>query len=150
MALSPVIALTVPPAPPPHSRAAVRPATTSEALGRLRAASDPAVVVPNQVCIPTRAESVRPVASQPPHWRGSDHAHKRPLTERERQVVELIRPGLTNAEIAERLRLSSWTVKRHVARALAKTGCRRRVDLAIRYESIAEPSDSLVKAEPTN
>jgi DNA-binding NarL/FixJ family response regulator len=63
--------------------------------------------------------------------------NKTPLTSRELQVIELIRQGLTNAEIAERLGLSPWTVKRHVARVLAKTGYRRRVDLAVHYEGIA-------------
>jgi DNA-binding CsgD family transcriptional regulator len=61
----------------------------------------------------------------------------RPLTGREQQIVELICQGLTNAEIAEGLGLSPWTVKRHVARVLAKTGCRRRVDLAV-HESTAK------------
>jgi len=55
------------------------------------------------------------------------------VTERERQVIELVCQGLTNAEIGGRLGLSAWTVKRHVARVLAKTGCRRRTDLAVRY-----------------
>jgi DNA-binding NarL/FixJ family response regulator len=63
-----------------------------------------------------------------------------PLTSREQQVIELICQGLTNAEIGERLGLSPWTVKRHVARVLAKTGCRRRVDLAVSYRSTAEPA----------
>jgi DNA-binding NarL/FixJ family response regulator len=62
---------------------------------------------------------------------------KRRLTARELEVIELIRQGLTNAEIGERLELSPWTVKRHVARVLARTGCRGRVDLAVRYGSMA-------------
>jgi DNA-binding CsgD family transcriptional regulator len=62
---------------------------------------------------------------------------KMPLTHREHEVVELIRQALTNSEIGNRLGLSPWTVKRHVARVLAKTGCRRRVDLAVHYGSTA-------------
>ena len=70
---------------------------------------------------------------------------KRRLTARELEVIELVRQGLTNAEIGARLDLSPWTVKRHVARVLARTGCRGRVDLAVRYEStVMDPS----RAEP--
>jgi DNA-binding CsgD family transcriptional regulator len=58
---------------------------------------------------------------------------KRRLTRREEEVVELVGRGLTNAEIAQSLGLSPWTIKRHVARVLGKTGARRRVDLAVRY-----------------
>ena len=58
---------------------------------------------------------------------------KRQLTRREEEVVELVGRGLTNAEIALNLGLSRWTIKRHVARVLAKTGARRRVDLAVRH-----------------
>ena len=64
--------------------------------------------------------------------------NKTGLTGREQQVIELIQQGLTNAEIGARLGLSPWTVKRHVARVLAKTGCRRRVDLAVHYQSTTE------------
>jgi len=68
----------------------------------------------------------------------------RQLTPREEGVVELVGRGLTNAEIARTLGLSPWTVKRHVARVLAKTGARRRVDLAVRHARQMEeqtPSD---------
>jgi DNA-binding CsgD family transcriptional regulator len=58
---------------------------------------------------------------------------KRRLSRREEEVVELVGRGLTNAEIAQNLGLSPWTVKRHVARVLDKTGARRRVDLAVRH-----------------
>ena len=57
----------------------------------------------------------------------------RGLTHREEEVVELVGRGLTNSEIAQNLGLSPWTIKRHVARVLAKTGDRRRIDLAVRH-----------------
>jgi pimeloyl-ACP methyl ester carboxylesterase/DNA-binding CsgD family transcriptional regulator len=42
------------------------------------------------------------------------------LSSREREVLELVADGLSNAAIAERLRLSDHTVKRHVANILLK------------------------------
>jgi DNA-binding CsgD family transcriptional regulator len=44
----------------------------------------------------------------------------------ERQVVELVRQGLTNAEVAERLFTSPETVKTLLSRAFAKLGVRSR------------------------
>ncbi|MFP5253515.1 MAG: AAA family ATPase [Actinomycetes bacterium] len=54
------------------------------------------------------------------------------LTERERAVVEMIRTGASNPEIAEALFISRKTVERHVSNALAKTNTRNRAELAAR------------------
>ncbi len=51
------------------------------------------------------------------------------LTQREREIVELIATGKTNREIAERLFISLATVKDHVSNAFRKTGVRNRVEL---------------------
>jgi DNA-binding NarL/FixJ family response regulator len=53
------------------------------------------------------------------------------LSEREREVLRAMAGGLTNGEIAERFVLSESTVKGHVGRILAKTGCRDRVQAVI-------------------
>jgi DNA-binding NarL/FixJ family response regulator len=59
-----------------------------------------------------------------------------PLTEREREVMELVAAGLTNDEIAARLVLSPATAKTHVSRIMTKLDVRDRSQLVVlAYES---------------
>ncbi|MFB5191903.1 response regulator transcription factor [Alicyclobacillus fastidiosus] len=55
--------------------------------------------------------------------------HDKMLTERERQIVHLVRAGRTNAEIARDLYISENTVKSHISRLFKKLGITRRRDL---------------------
>jgi DNA-binding CsgD family transcriptional regulator len=48
------------------------------------------------------------------------------ITEREREILELVAAGLTDAQIAERLTVSPHTAHRHIANARAKLGVRSR------------------------
>jgi DNA-binding NarL/FixJ family response regulator len=72
------------------------------------------------------------------------------LTEREREVMRLAVEGLTNDEIADRLFISSTTVKSHLGHVLAKLGVTSRARLiALVYENgliDASPSPSATTA----
>ena len=53
------------------------------------------------------------------------------LTEREREILELIAEGLTNRQIGQRLYLAEKTVKNYVSSLLAKLGLERRTQAAV-------------------
>lgn len=52
------------------------------------------------------------------------------MTKREKQVIELIADGSTNKEIAQKLHLSTYTVKSHVHNILEKLSLSTRVQVA--------------------
>jgi len=52
------------------------------------------------------------------------------LTHREREIVELVAAGKTNAEIAATLWVAPSTVKKHLENVYAKTGIGRRAAVA--------------------
>jgi two-component system response regulator DevR len=53
------------------------------------------------------------------------------LTDREREILNLIADGLTNRQIGERLFLAEKTVKNYVSALLAKLGMQRRTQAAV-------------------
>ena len=57
------------------------------------------------------------------------------LSPRQQQLVQLIRDGLSNKEVASRLNLSEQTVKNHVHRMLRKVGAADRATIAELYSS---------------
>jgi DNA-binding NarL/FixJ family response regulator len=70
-----------------------------------------------------RFEHMPGVAKPPPGWSE--------LTEREREVFELVADGRSNGEIGAALFLSEATVKTHVGRLLRKLDARDRVQLVV-------------------
>ena len=62
------------------------------------------------------------------------------LTERQREVAELVAQGLSNDEIAGRLFLSLATVKSHLTASMRRLGVRTRTQLAILVNRDAFPA----------
>src|SRR4029453_19060738 len=54
-----------------------------------------------------------------------------PLSDREREVLELVGEGLTNRQIGERMFLAEKTVKNYVSGMLSKLGMQRRTQAAV-------------------
>jgi DNA-binding NarL/FixJ family response regulator len=82
-------------------------------------------------------------ARRPAHIHSHD-ADIGQLTEREREVMELVARGLSNAEIATELYISPATAKTHVSRVMMKLGARDRAQLvSMAYESgFVTPGDA--------
>ena len=62
--------------------------------------------------------------------RRSDPERLALLSDREREVAQLVCERFTNREIAEQLVLSPKTVERHLSRIFMRLGIRSRVELA--------------------
>jgi DNA-binding CsgD family transcriptional regulator len=58
------------------------------------------------------------------------------LSERELEVLDLAKHGLTNKDIAESLGLSPHTIARHLSNARAKLGAANRTEAAARFEEM--------------
>ena len=58
------------------------------------------------------------------------------LTDRELEVLRELTGGLTNEEIAEKLNVTVFTIKRHIQNMLHKTGYKNRLDLAINAKAL--------------
>jgi two-component system, NarL family, nitrate/nitrite response regulator NarL len=74
-----------------------------------------------------RIGSLAVVTGRGDHW----------LTLREREVLALIREGLSNKEIADRLRIAEPTVKNHVHNLLEKLQVKRRTQAAVADDRVA-------------
>jgi ATP/maltotriose-dependent transcriptional regulator MalT len=101
-----------------------------EALTRLGATA-----VAHKVALRLR-DLGRPVPRGP---RPTTRSNPRGLTEREWEIARLLALGLSNAEIADRLFLSSKTVGHHVSAVLGKLAVRRRGEVAAAIREASAP-----------
>jgi pimeloyl-ACP methyl ester carboxylesterase/DNA-binding CsgD family transcriptional regulator len=74
---------------------------------------------------------------------------KAQLSQRERQVTELLADGLTNREIAERLAVSERTAEYHVEQIRNKLGFHSRREIAAWFQALEEAPRQASTAMPT-
>lgn len=106
-----------------------REATTEELLERIRALARGASLLSPDLTgrlVSRLHELVRLSAGH-----SIDLDHVRRLTRRERQVLEFLKDGLSNREIADRLTISIGTAKNHVHHILKKLDVRSREEAAL-------------------
>jgi DNA-binding NarL/FixJ family response regulator len=90
-----------------------------------------AVASGDSVVAPSLTRKLMDAYLQDPEQSPAEDPRLAALSEREREVLEAIGHGATNAEIAERFTLTESTVKKHVGRVLAKIGARDRIQAVI-------------------
>ncbi len=92
---------------------------------QIAAAHEPAVLAPSNHEQPSRSnEAGRARCLAPPAG-----AARRPLTKREREVLQLISEGYSNKQGALRMRISPRTFESHRAEAMRKLGARNTAEL---------------------
>jgi DNA-binding NarL/FixJ family response regulator len=101
-------------------------ASFDDFVGTIRAVADGAGVLPPELTGSLFGEIARQVASR---GRASVPEGVR-LTERERQVIDLLGEGLSNKEMAARLHVAVHTVKSHVHNVLEKLALHTRLEVA--------------------
>jgi predicted ATPase/DNA-binding CsgD family transcriptional regulator len=108
-------------------------------LDTVRAADERGASLPMEAVL----ELVREVTVEGPAAAKGSERSTSGLSKRERELVDLVAQGLTDAEIAEALFISFHTVRSHLDRIKVKTGARRRAELtrlAVR-EGLADRQD---------
>jgi two-component system, NarL family, response regulator DevR len=104
-------------------------ASSEEIVSAVRRVAEGEAVCPPKLCI----WLFNYVASEGKAVRGSrekNHAAKPGLTYRQRQLMALVAVGMTNKEIANKLHLSEFTVKNHVARVMRQLNADSRHEAA--------------------
>lgn len=97
-----------------------------EFLQTARLVADGVAVLPPELT----AALLRGITEQPSGGRAEELQASAQLTQRERQVMELIGAGFSNKEIAIRLHVAVHTVKTHVHNVLSKLSLGTRLEVA--------------------
>jgi len=72
----------------------------------------------------------------------NDSLERAALSHREQQVVELVREGLSNAQIAARLCVTEHTVKSHLSSLFSKLGVHSRTEAIAAYAERSQSGDA--------
>jgi len=72
------------------------------------------------------------------------------ITERQRQVVELIAAGCSNEEVGQQLGISTRTAKAHSDALRQKLGVSRRRQIPVAYRALTGQDPLLPHLEPEN
>jgi ATP/maltotriose-dependent transcriptional regulator MalT len=78
------------------------------------------------------------------------HTVSPPITERQRQVVELIAAGCSNDEVGRRLGISTRTAKAHADVLRRKLGVARRRQIPAAYRAVTGNDPLSPSLEPTH
>ncbi len=70
------------------------------------------------------------------------------MTKREREVIELLSNGLTNKEIAQKIHVSTYTVKSHIHNIMEKLALHTRLEIA-KYSYTGETLKTIAKSIST-
>jgi NarL family two-component system response regulator LiaR len=120
-------------------KAAIRAGATSYLLKNISAERLAEAIRSSLAGLPTFAPEIAPALIQE---HSPEAASRCGLTLREREVLDLLADGLTNAQISRRLGISLNTAKNHVGNILSKLGARNRTEAArlALHEALERPA----------
>ena len=133
------------------ARALAQVGRRADALGELQIAAEQLTRVAAHCYLAQAEKGMRRLGGRVRRRESDPHARDagmRSLTERERDVAELVGRGHTNREIAATIFVSEKSVERHVSRIFTKIGVTRRTELALRVAAeLATATESPAAAD---